>query len=314
VLEVWHAAQQFFHDFTEVDFAALGIALLFHVLRLLVRSRAWRNILVAAFPGERIKTRHVTGAYIAGVGVNAIVPARAGDGLKLYLVRKRVPGSNYPALASSLLPETLADLVIASAFLVWAFAAGILPGLDVLPNLPSIDWWWPLRHGRVSLIGLFVVAVLLLILFWWLNRKVDELRARLAQGLAILRQPRRYVTGVVSWQLLSWGFRLATVYWCLKAFHVPANATNVATAQVVDSLSTILPFSPGGVGTKQGLLVYMLRGEAPATTLLSFSVGMYIAVTVTNVVLGAIALLLLTGSLRFRHRVPDEKAPDPAVT
>jgi hypothetical protein len=31
-------------------------------------------------------------------------------------------------------------------------------------------------------------------------------------------------------------------------------------------------------------------------------------------VLGAIALLLLTGSLRFRHRVPDEQAPEPAGT
>ncbi len=150
-----------------------------------------------------------------------------------------------------------------------------------------------------------VVVVVLVFVAVRLNRKVDELRARLAQGIAILYDLPRYLSGVVSWQLVSWVFRLATVYWCLRAFHVPATVENALTVQVVDSLATILPFSPGGVGTKQGLIVYMLRGKAPATTLLSLSVGMYVVFTVANVLIGAVALLLMQGSLRFRHRLPE---------
>ena len=307
MLQVWHAAGTFVHNFAEINFLAVAIALGFHVLRLFFRSVAWRNILAAAFPTSKVKTRHVFGAYCAGVGVNAIVPARAGDALKLYLVRKRVPDSNYPALASSLVVETLLDFFIASSVLVWAFIAGVLPGLDVLPNLPSIDWWWPARHGQISLYGGMVILALLVLGAILLSRKVEQLRAHLAQGIAILRQPSRYFLGVVTWQLLSWVARLATIYWCLRAFHVPATAENVLTVQVVDSLSTILPFSPGGVGTKQGLLVYMLRGQAPATLLLSLSVGMYILTTVSNVLIGAVSLLLLQGSLKWRHQVPKEQ-------
>ena len=62
----------------------------------------------------------VCGAYVAGVGVNAIAPARAGDVVKLYLVRHRIAGSAYPTLASSLVVETLFDFVAAGSIFIWA--------------------------------------------------------------------------------------------------------------------------------------------------------------------------------------------------
>ena len=39
------------------------------------------------------------GAYIAGVGVNSIAPARGGDLVKLYLVKHRIEDATYPTLA-----------------------------------------------------------------------------------------------------------------------------------------------------------------------------------------------------------------------
>ena len=68
---------------------------------------------------------------------------------------------------------------------------------------------------------------------------------------------------------------------------MPATLHNALLVLVVQSLSTLFPFTPGGVGTQQGLLVYVFdragTGIAGAL-LLSFSVGMYIAVTIENVV------------------------------
>src|SRR5438552_18558336 len=46
-------------------------------------------------------------AYIAGVGVNSVVPARGGDVVKLYLVRQRMDEANYPTLGATLAVETL---------------------------------------------------------------------------------------------------------------------------------------------------------------------------------------------------------------
>src|SRR5207244_13509685 len=90
-------------------------------------------------------------------------------------------------------------------------------------------------------------------------------------GFAILRRPRRFAAGVVTWQAASWIFRLATVYAFLRAFHVPATAHNALLVLVVQSLATLFPFTPGGVGTQQGLLVYVFRGAPISkTALLTF--------------------------------------------
>jgi uncharacterized membrane protein YbhN (UPF0104 family) len=301
VHQVVHAAQVFFHGLASVEWKWLGVALAFHLAKLAVRSHAWRNILAAAFPRSEVRDRYVLGAYAAGVGVNALLPARLGDGVKLFLLRHRIDGSHYPALASSLFAETLVDLVVATSLLIWAIAAGVLPGLGALPHLPAIDWWWPVTHPRWTLLIAGGVVVLLAVGGFWAHRKVEELSRKLAQGVAILHQPGRYLRSVASWQLLSWPLRLGTVLFCLRAFHVDATWHDALLVQVADSLSTVLPFSPGGVGTKQGLIVFMLEGKASAAQLLSFSVGMHIAITAVNVVLAVVAIGLMQRTLHFRR-------------
>jgi uncharacterized membrane protein YbhN (UPF0104 family) len=257
-----------------------------------------------------VPRRTISGAYLAGVGVNAIIPARAGDVLKLYLVHDRVQGTTYPTLGATLIVETLLDMVVAGAILAWALTIGVLPGLGVLPHLPQVDWSWPLNHKREALIiGAVWIAVLAMLTVIGV-RRAREFKARVRQGFAIFRTRWAYVTQVASWQLLSWGFRIASVYFFLKAFSVPATLHNALLVLAVQSLSTLLPFTPGGVGTQQGLLVYVFdrAGTGIAgTLLLSFSVGMYIAVTIENVVIGFAALFLMVGTLRWKRVVPDEE-------
>src|SRR5260221_8637333 len=105
----FHAAGSFFGHLAAVDFAALGIACGVQALRLAVRSVDWRNITAAAYPGGRVRWGSVFGGYLGGVGLNAVVPARGGDALKLFLVKHRVPGSTFPTLAATLVVETLFD-------------------------------------------------------------------------------------------------------------------------------------------------------------------------------------------------------------
>jgi uncharacterized membrane protein YbhN (UPF0104 family) len=91
---------------------------------------------------------------------------------------------------------------------------------------------------------------------------------------------------------------------------VHASIHNALLAQVVDSLSTLLPFSPGGAGTKQGLLVYVLHGEASSAQLLAFSVGQYVARDGFNVAIGAIAIFASLGTLRLRKVIGQAKASE----
>jgi uncharacterized membrane protein YbhN (UPF0104 family) len=308
--KVIDAGGTFFHHLADVHWVALAIALGFHALRLFARVPAWRNIIRASYPELKVPRRTIAGAYLSGVGVNAIVPARAGDVLKLFLVHDRVQGTTYPTLGATLIVETLLDMVVAGGILAWALTIGVLPGLDVLPHLPQVDWSWPLRHKReAAIVAVVWIAVLAMLAVIGI-RRAREFKARVRQGFAIFGTRWGYLTQVASWQLLSWGFRLASVYFFLKAFTVPATLHNSLLVLAVQSLSTLLPFTPGGVGTQQGLLVYVFdrAGTGIAgTLLLSFSVGMYIAVTIENVVIGFAALFLMLGTLRWRRVVPDEE-------
>jgi glycosyltransferase 2 family protein len=310
VSEFFHAVAVFFDELASVGWGALAIALGLHFGKLVLRTFAWRNILAAAYPETRMPWRSVFGAYVAGVGVNSIVPGRGGDLVKLFLVRHRVAATTYTTLASTLLAETVLDLVLALAIFLWALTQGVLPGLHVLPNLPSFDWGWLLGHTKASATVVALLTVGAIALWWWASQHVSDFRARIGLGLVILRDRPRYLREVASWQLGSWVLRIASLYFFLEAFHVHASIHNALLAQVVDSLSTLLPFSPGGVGTKQGFLVFVLKGEASTSRLLAFSVGQYVAVTLFNVAIGAIAIFAMLRTLRLREILGRAKAAE----
>jgi uncharacterized protein (TIRG00374 family) len=103
-------------------------------------------------------------------------------------------------------------------------------------------------------------------------------------------------------QLASWVLRIASMYYFLRAFGVHATIHNALLAQVVESLATLFPATPGGAGTKQGLIVFLFAGEAVSKSLLlAFSVGMNIALVVFNLLLGAAALFLMARTLSVKR-------------
>lgn len=308
--EFFHAVGVFFDHLAGVGWTALAIGLALHFARLLTRTVAWRNILAASYPNERWRWIPIARAYIGGVGINSIVPGRAGDVVKLYLVHREQPATTYTTLASTLATETLLDLVLATLIFLWALTQGVLPSLHVLPNLPSFDWGWLFANQRATAIAVVALTIAAVWFLHWASVHVADFKQRVGLGFAILRDRGRYVREVASWQLLSWVLRIASLYWFLRAFHVDASIHNALLAQVVDSLSTLLPFSPGGAGTKQGLLVYVLHGQASSSQLLAFSVGQYVAVTAFNVAIGAVAIFTSLGTLRLRKVIGQAKASE----
>jgi uncharacterized membrane protein YbhN (UPF0104 family) len=191
---------------------------------------------------------------------------------------------------------------------VWAAYLGVLPNIHRLPNLPNIDLRWAFQHPLALEIGALVVGVAIGLLLVWATARVRAFWQRVRQGFSILRDRDDYLRGVVSWQALSWLLRLGTVYFMLRAFHLPATVHNALLVQIAQSLATLLPITPGGAGTEQGLLIYLFRGKAARSSLLSFSVGMHIAIVVVNLALGVLAIGLMTRSLRFRRLRESAKA------
>jgi len=299
----FHAVGVFFHHLAAVDWKFLAYAVACHIVKLWFRAIAWRSIINAAYPEGNLKLRSAFGAYVAGVGVNSVVPARGGDVVKLYLVKQRIRGNpSYATLTPTLIVETLFDFVVAGAIIVWALTSGVLPTHQIYSRIPTVDWKFFLRHEHFTGILLGVMALAAVIAYFWVRRRVDEFRARVRQGFTILGDPPRFVRGVILPQAISWVFRLASLYFFLEAFGVPATIHNALLVQVVDSLATLFPATPGGAGTKQGLTEFLFRGRGvPHTLLLAFSVGMNITIVVVNLVMGMIAIALMARTLSFKR-------------
>jgi uncharacterized membrane protein YbhN (UPF0104 family) len=304
---VLDAFQTFFDHARAVAWEPVLLALVCQLARMCARSRAWRNVLAAAYPGSGLRWRTVFGAYAAGAAVNAIVPVRAGDLVKLFLVKRRLEAARYPTLAASLLVETIVDATLSGALLIWAVRERVLPGVRVLDRMPPVDWFWLFRHPRAAIAVAAAMLVVGFVLGLWAAARIVAFRRRVAQGFAVLRSPARYLRGVVAWQLVDWGLRLATIYFFLRAFHVPATYANVLRVQVTQSLSTIVPLTPAGIGTEQVLIVYVLSGQASRSALLSLSVGMKTILATLSLLIGLTALVVMLRTLHWRHLVEEDR-------
>lgn len=287
------AVEAFLGHLAAVDPGLLTLAALCGVANLALRARAWQGVLRAALPGSRVRYRSSFGAYVGGVGVNAIVPARAGDLVKVLLIRRSQPQAPVPTLAGSLVAETVFDMAVAGALLAWALGFGHLPGVR-LPDLPAFDLALAFRYYWVSLavlVGLAAAALLL-------GGRLRRFWQRVGQGLAVLRTPRRYLLTVVLWQAIGWSFRLAAAALFLAAFGVPATLQNALLVLVAGSLGGLFPATPGGLGPKQALMVVVLAGEAGRSTVLAFSAGMELTTSLVGVVLGFTCIAIMLRSLR----------------
>jgi uncharacterized membrane protein YbhN (UPF0104 family) len=307
------ATSAFGGELSDVGFKALLIALLLHFANLVLRATAWRNILQAAHPQERIRWRTVTGAYLAGVGINSILPARGGDVMKVYLVHRSVPDTPYTTITASLLAETLFDIFIGSILLIWAFSAGAIPGTpDLSKGLGAFELTFFADHGKALAVVLAVALIALAFGFTWIEGHVNRFWDRVSDGLAILRTPNLYLRRVVVFQALGWACRAAAMFAFLQAFHIPADVSDAVLALAAGSIATLMPLTPGGIGPQQALLVYMFNGVTTRSAVLSFSVGMQFAITISNAIVAAICLSLMLRRLPWKLRLHKGK-PDAAA-
>jgi len=291
------AVGKFFSSLADISWPALALGMLFHALNLTFRSRAAFNVLRAAYPAERFQWRRIWGAYIAGVGFNSVVPARGGDVIKIFLVKSSIPNSSYPAIGASLAVDAIFDSSIGIIVLIFAFTQGVFPKPPDFSKLNAFDLSFFANHPRFALFFLTALAVLALVGFALLSARVKAFWARVRQGLTILRDRRRYMRQVYAVQGMGWICRFIAFWFLLEAFHVGGSVKNVLLVFGVNAVSTIVPFTPGGAGVQQALLVKVFAGAATGATVAAYSVGQQIATAATSFGLGLAAVFFI---FRFR--------------
>ena len=295
----FNRAAEFFRHLSEVHWTAFGIALLCLLAMQLVRAWAWRNVLRAAYPAQRIAFLPLAAAYLAGAGINAVIPAHAGDVTKVFLVKRQIPDSSYPAVTSSFLVQTVFDTSVGVLVLLYAITQGLLPPLPRIPDLPAFEISFWADHPKTLAITVGVLLLAIAAGIFYLARHVRRFWARVRQGVVILAQPRRYLREVAAWQGIGWLLRFTAFWFFLEAFGIGGSIGNVMLVMSVQAIANIVPFTPGGAGAQQALLVATLSGPTRAAVL-SFSVGTQIAMAAWSVLLGFGAILLVFRTTDWR--------------
>jgi uncharacterized membrane protein YbhN (UPF0104 family) len=286
---------------TDAHLAWLGIALAVHSMSLLVRARVWCSILRVALPDRRVPVRPVVSAYFAGVGANAIAPAHGGDLVRVYAARRALPGASVATIVSTLVAETVFGIVVIASLAGLTASAGWLPPLVEVPDAQAFEFSFYASHVGLVLASSLALAVALAVAVRWGARHVNGLALHVLQGFRVLRSPVTFARVVALPQLGDWLLRAATAFALLAAFGIHPSVKTAILVLVVDSVATAVPFTPGGAGAQQGLLVLALAGAATSTQILAFSVGSQVVITLANILLGLVGIYASFGHVRLRR-------------
>ena len=302
------AVGSFADSIASISWGPLILGLLAFTAYLTLRARAFFHILRAAYPGERFRYRDVWGAYIAAYGFNGVVPARGGDLIKLFLTKTSVPNSTYPAVGSAMLVENVFDATMAVFILGFAFTQGAFPKPPDFSKIPAFDLQFFAGHPRFTLFLLTAVMVGGLVGFALLSARVRAFWERVRQGLTVLFDRRRYFREVWLVQFAGWLCRFAAFWFLLEAFNVGGSVKNVLLVLGVNAVAAVVPFTPGGAGVQQALLVKVFAGTATGAVVAAYSVGQQIAIAAWTLAVGFAALVWIFQFRSFREVIAAGRA------
>ena len=309
--EFFNAFEQFFENLAAIQWGSMAVALLAFVGYLTLRSRASFHILRAAYPDERFQWRKIWGAYFAGYGFNSVIPARGGDVVRLFLTRNAVPNSSYPAVAATFAVEAIFDVMMGVLILSFAFTQGVFPKPPDFSDLPAFDLAFLAEHPRFTLFLLTFLAVGSLVAIAMLSLRVKAFWVRVRQGLTILDDRRRFAREVLAVQFSGWLLRFTAFWFLLEAFNIGGSVKNVLLVLGVNAVAAAVPFTPGGAGVQQALLVKVFGGGAAA-----YSVGQQVAIAATTFAVGFASLVFIFRIRSFKEAIArgqEERAADRGV-
>lgn len=260
-----------FDKIAEVPPGAVVGGVFLETLQTTFAALAWLAILRAAFPRAGVTFRVVLASYAAAVAMNDFLPANIGTIAMLFLFTAVIAGATFAAAFSGLIVQKIPFSVFNIALYLYLFfsvSSSLSIDLGVVSNHPV----------AVALIAVGAVALLALLarIFW---RRAAKLRAQLAQGGAVLKNPRKALVTVALPELGSYLARLGLVAVFLGAYGIPVTFHNVATVSASNSVANSVSVTPGGVGVTQAANTAALRGSTSASNATAYSVAQQLIVS-----------------------------------
>ncbi len=295
------------------DFRLVVPSIALYFAGLWVRSLRW-GLLV---PRGSASTGTLFRALVVGFTVNNLLPARLGEVARAYLLG-RWCGVAYGTTLASIVVERILDGL--------ALAALLLAALLVVPDAPPYLLVLGLTVG-----GAFAAGATLLLLATWrlesiaiLGRRLagvlpprvaalsERLATSFARGLKLVRG-WRLLARLAVLSVLAWTCELALFYVLMLGFPLPASVPLAVVGGAAANFATLVPSSPGYVGTFDAVLVKVLvdvsAGSVTPEQATAYALVVHATLLVPVILLGALILWRSNVSLKQIARASTRPIP-----
>lgn len=259
-----------------------GLSLSFLLLACMIYLIPWLfrglryDTVVNKIMSRKCGTGFMTGTVAISQTANLITPARIGDIIRAFILKKK-RGVPYSTGASSLVAERVFD-VISIIFLSAA-------SLFFLLSLRLPKW----ASNVIITVGLLLIVFFIFLLlvrktrFRLLNKIINEVKL-------VSLSPRTFGS-LTLLSLIIWLLDIATCYVVITSFGLSVNIMLVTFAVMVGNLAKIVPLTPGGIGTYEAAVTAILAlSLSPAE---AFSVAL-LDHLIKNIITLALGLVFLS--------------------
>ncbi|GAK60353.1 hypothetical protein U27_00244 [Candidatus Vecturithrix granuli] len=245
-----------------VNYLYLLFAMALQLSTIWLRAERWKYLLA---PIKPLTFHHLVPATMIGFMANNLLPARAGEFIRAYVIGKKEHISKTSSFATIIL-ERVCDMITMLGFLLlvvlfirfpqtsYAGASASFLSPDLLKKAGGLS--------ALIVLGILVVLVLLK----EFPQKTTAIARRLLQplpqsishnalkllesfrtGLQVLKTGR-HLLFLIFWSLMIWGMAVVTGWVILHAFALNLSFMAAMLMTVTTSFSVAIPSSPGYIG------------------------------------------------------------------
>lgn len=281
------------HAFNNAAYGWLALALTIYFLARIVHTIEWQITLTKV---GRAPFLGLFGATLIATLVNSVIPASAGEAVKVQIVANRY-GLSRTGVIAGRGAEGLVNALIMVMFIAISFtlpAAGVASGGVLLM----------IAGGAIAAFAFAAISSnlmpaqypgwrLLRILPKRLRAPIRTRWPRFHEGLELIRNPRLLLIAFVL-NIFGWLVDLAIIWSYGQAFHLDVSLGAYLSVTVAVAIITVFPITFGNIGTFEFALLRVLQlYGVSAEQAFAFAVGMHLVSTAVNIALGLIAMALM---------------------
>ncbi len=268
--EVGHALR---HAYLPLVFAAAAL----NFVNLAAKTGRWQVMLK---PLGRVAFWRLYYYLIVSYAASALLPARAGEALRVVLLRRR----DNVAVA-----DAVGVVVVEKLFEVLGLLVVVLPLplLLVLPHWAELSIWVIAAGGLVALL----VAVLLATRLG--PQQEEGSWQKLARGLTCMRSPSR-VGLAIALSVAAYLVDAGEVWLCLRAVGIEVHWATPALVLLGGNLAIAIPTTPGQLGALEaGVVAGLSIVNVPVPSALAFALVYHVMQLLPIVLVGLSGLRLV---------------------